>query len=188
MKLLFSTILYVPFLVATCNAQLTGNSAINHNEWGKSVNGIRMSIAVSNSVISVDAELAVSVKMENLSTNIVYIQEFSPESDFEFVLKDNSGKAFQLTQSVWVGMGDNYSPLEPNEIHDWILHLPVDRYYEPTSMTVDGHFDFHTQPIKKHFPPGDYTLEATHPMRLSKSETQLEVDSVASNLLKVQIK
>jgi hypothetical protein len=52
-----------------CKAQSSDSQTITN--WGESVHGVRLSIALTNNVIDVGSTTLVSATIQNLSTNIV---------------------------------------------------------------------------------------------------------------------
>jgi hypothetical protein len=120
--------------------------------------------------------LTIYARVKNSSTNIIYIGESSPESDFIVLLKDDSGKVYQLTQRPWVSTLNTITTLDSGTSRDWVMHLTVSSYYDPPGII----------PTKTGVPPGGYMLQAKRHFSLSKNNVKFE--SVESNLLKVQIK
>jgi len=162
-----STIFSVFFLATACIAQSTNNL------YGKSVQEVQLSISVSNSVIVVGSELVISAEIKNLSTNVIYLSESSPEMDFNVLLTSDSGKVYKLTPPAVVFTRLLRTDLKPGESRDWIIHVGINKYFEPPSLVATD----------KNIEPGDYILKATR--HFSKNNSIFELES---NLLKVQIK
>lgn len=162
------TIFSVFFLATACIAQSNTNL-----DFGQSVQVVQLSISVSNNVIAVGSELIISAEIKNLSTNVIHLSESSPEMDFNVFLTSDSGKVYKLTPPAVVFTRLLRSDLKPGESRDSIIHVGVNKYFEPPSLVA----------IDKNIEPGDYTLKATRHFSKNNSICELE-----SNLLKVQIK
>jgi hypothetical protein len=171
----FYSILIATFFVTACGAQTTNVLELPFTEWGESIHGVQLAIALTNNIIPAGSELVVFTRMKNSSTNVIYIGESSPESDFVVSVKSDSGKIYQLTQTHWVHSRFMLATLNPGASRDLVIHAGVDRYYEPPDIVS----------TKKNVPPGNYTLKATRTFSWTRNSVKL--DSVESNLLKVQI-
>jgi len=141
--------------------------------WGLSVDGARMSIAVSNTVIASGSSFIVGVTVESTSTNDILLGESSPDVDFKVLLIDASRRIFQLTRNTFVLNRFLVTHLRPGETRQWTIGVRVDRYYEPPGFRA----------TEKVIPSGKYMLKATR--RLASNGKPFDLES---NLIKMEIK
>jgi hypothetical protein len=160
------------FLAGVCFGQ---NSDVNDldTNWGKKIQGVQMSITVSNNIIPFGSGFTVFIEIKNSSTNIICMGESSPESDFIVSLTDDSGRMYQITRSPFAFTKMMQEKLNPGQTRNWTLFAEVDKYYE-TPGIID---------TKKNVPIGDYTLMATRKFGISNNFFKIE-----SNHLTIQIK
>lgn len=142
--------------------------------WGRPVEGVKMSIAISNSVMAIGTNFSITVKIVNLSTNVVLIGESLPENDFKVSLMTQSGqKTYQLTRNAFAYSRFIVTNLIPGGIRDWTIRLSLNKYYEPPGFIA----------TEKNIPAGNYTLKAIRKCGTKNGSLNLE-----SNSLKIQIK
>jgi hypothetical protein len=196
MKKPFLMILIFILFVSKGDAQLTNAPSLNFAVLGESVDGIRLSICCSNSVVFTNSELVVNLRMENTSTNVLRMGGSAPEADFDVWLKSEDGKEYQLTKN-WHSGSSKQDQLVPGAHEEWVLHLEVDKYYFPLQAVIsealskkDG-----TNKVvalsgdafrsKTGVPPGDYALDVTRRLLLPGRSLP---ETIHANLLKITIK
>lgn len=168
-------ILVISFITITsviiCLAQ--SNDFHIARDWGASIQSVRLSISVTNNVIAVGAEMPISAEIENSSSNIIYMGESRPETDFRATLTGGTGKVYTLTPPDAVSTYNTLRPLNRGASASWTIHVGVNRYYAPPGLI----------PTNKNIEPGTYTLNV--------ARTFIEKDrayKLESNSLKIQIK
>jgi hypothetical protein len=158
-KRIFGTLCTVVLCLNICIAQ--SNNSQTATNWGMKVQGVQLSIAISNNIIDIGATIVMSAQIRNLSTNIIHMVETGPVTDFDVLLTNNSGKFYKLTPKQLINTYRFPVDLNPGESRDWVMPVTIGKDIEL----------------------GNYTLKATRPFYIGKSGFELE-----SNLLNVQIK
>jgi len=153
------------FSIAACLAQSTGNSP--------SMDDVRLSISMTNNVIPVGSMFSIFAEMRNTSTNVIYMNESTPEQDFSIFLTNDSGAIYQISRTPSHITGSTVLNLNPGDKHDWIIQAWVSRYFEPPGYT----------PTQKNVPAGNYTLKVT-----TRMSTRYKIFTSESNLAEIQIK
>ena len=136
--------------------------------WGESDHGVQLSITISNSVVAVGSEFIIAAEIKNSSTNIIYFGESSPEMDFNVILTSGVGKIFKLTPPAVVFARLLHMDLKPRETRNWIIHVGVDRYFEPPGLAA----------INKNIEAGNYTLKATRFFSFKTGRHELASNSI----------
>jgi hypothetical protein len=173
MKKLICTFLFIISWFALCTAQSTNDSAPIFTDWGESVHGVHLAVTLSNNVVVVGSRVPVFIKMENLSTNDVYMGESTPEKDFSIILTSGSGKIYRLTPIAIVFSHTFRAKLDPGENRNWIITVELDKYFAPPGLVA----------THANIEPGEYMLKATRKFILARDAHDLN-----SNLIKLQIK
>jgi len=148
-------------------AQPTGQSETNN--WGESVQGVQLSIALTNStVIEAGSSITFVAVIKNSSTNVIEIQYTALSSDYSASLTSATGKTFQLIDEPLILRLNLALPLNPGEQNVRIISVN----------------------IKKNIEPGDYVLQAGRGFYQADRDSYVDKHwlIVKSNLLKVQIK
>ena len=130
--------------------------------FGESINGVTLSVDLTNRVIGVDSTMRLPARIKNASTNVISLDEADILSDFTVFLARDSGKI--------------YKQLTPK---------PSGHYYRTFEMNIAAGkaFDWNIPLIiVKDIEPGEYMLVATRRFWIGKSSYEL-----VSNMLKVQI-
>lgn len=156
---------FLTFSGDACLAQSTINSP--------AVDEVQLSISLTNNVIPVGSTFSITAEMRNPSTNVIYINESTPEQDFTVFLTSASGTVYQISPSPRHKTGVTVRNLIPGAKDDWIINAWISRYFEPPGYT----------PTHKNVPAGNYTLKVT-----TKIATQYKVFKAESNVVEIQIK
>lgn len=125
-------------------------------EWGKSVNGIRMSISASNSVVAIGETLQLECHITNSSDGVMYIVEVNPKSDFSIFLIDRSENSRRISPDR-----DPHSPIfarsarEIQSGHGFACTVTA----EIPRAIKPGHYSL--KAIRQFLIPGGRTLELT---------------------------
>jgi hypothetical protein len=129
--------------------------------WGKPVQGVRLSITLSNDIVAVGEETTLSAAITNSSTNSITLAV-----GFTVLLTSDTGKIYQLVTPVLLQSGRVVEKnLEPGGSRSWNIPLKV----------------------RGDIKPGNYTLEATKSFSVSNGRSFVGFRLV-SNDLKVQVK
>jgi len=169
----FSALLIIVYSTVACMAQSTNNFGTIIPNGSQSVNEVQLSVTVSNNVISVGSMFSIFVQMKNSSTNTIYMSESSPEEDFSVFLISNSGNVYELTPTPFRFTRLMRAKLNPGESRDWVIHVGVNRYFEPPGLVATN----------KNIEPGDYTLQAMRHFSINDNVFKLD-----SNSLNIQIR
>lgn len=150
------------FGTIACVAQTNDPQTVTN--WGKSVCGVQLSVALSNNIVAVGSAITVHCWIRNSSTNVVTTHSFGqPRYDFDVSLIDDSGKVYDLTperspQDIFF---NTFIGIDPNKIYESDILLQLDKQIQP----------------------GNYELKVTRGILIQRKGYGLE-----SNLLEVQIK
>jgi len=158
-KKMLGTMCLIVFGTNLCVAQTTSQS--DTNNWGNSIQGIQLSISMTNSVVETRSSIAVMAIIKNSSTNIIYSGELEDSADYDLILANDAGNKYHLIPRA-----------------SW-LHLVKTLTLNPGEQDVRTIF----ATIGRNTETGDYTLQATRTFNMVGVRYKLE-----SNLLKVQIK
>jgi hypothetical protein len=139
-------------------AQSTNSPALT---LGKNIEGVHLSITLSNNLINIGSEFFLYAEIENLSTNPIDLVETGAKTDFDILITNSSGKSYNLTPRV-----------RSNTLRLIIKILPFKN--EKWSIPVS---------IGKDISPGPYKLTASREFGLNHKYFDL-----MSNPLDIQIK
>jgi hypothetical protein len=161
MNKIFCLKFYMFCVVAIGTAQTTLSQESLTN-FGVSVNGVALSIDLTNRVLVVNSVIKLSAQIKNESTNAISVTESYGREYFTVFLSSDSGKTHrQLTRKASGPSGRPYEKSVP-------IGGEADRII-PITITKD-------------IEPGEYALVATR--RYWSGDSSFEL---VSNLLKVQI-
>jgi uncharacterized membrane protein len=141
-----------------CLAQPSGHPA--GVSWGQSVEGVRLLITMTNTIVNAGKSNLIVAVIENSSTNAIRIADTGGTMGFDILLTSSAGKSYHLSPKVDDFMRKTVT-IKPGEQNS--SAIPVT--------------------IGKNIEPGDYTLKATRFFYVKDDHFQLE-----SNVLRVQIK
>jgi hypothetical protein len=131
------------------------------SRWGESIQDIRLSITVTNSVVQSGSSGNVIAVITNASKSTIKLLFTGTPADFDLILKNADGKLYHLI---------------PQNVIESAIPINVDPgKCEITTLTVS---------FGKNIQPGDYILEATRVFFNVKDEHF----ELKSNILKVQVK
>ena len=137
---------------------------IGATNWGKAVQGVRLSITMTNSVVQSGSSSIIVAVITNCSTNFVELGVTNPEVDFDPILTDGSGKVLHLIARPpppLLTRSSTVMTMNPGEQCVWVLSVP----------------------FGNGIAPGGYTLQASRGFKTSDGSFKLE-----SNPLKIQVK
>lgn len=148
------------FLLGSNPCVAQAYSAKEGPKWGKSVEGVQLSISMTNDVVGQGRSFTMVTLITNASTNTVFFAHINATVDFQILLTNASGKLYNLTPHVAGGSAGRLM-LDPG------LNSQV-----AVPVTVG-----------KNVEPGDYELKATRVFRVNGSKELF----LESNLLRVKI-
>jgi hypothetical protein len=129
--------------------------------WGPNVQDVRLSIMMTNFVVTTGSTINVVAVITNASTNrISLVTAFSPR-DFNLLLTNNNGKSWPLIPKLGDFLTVTDETIRPGEV---------------IVRTLPAWF-------RDEIGPGDYTLKATRKFRVKDDWLTLE-----SNVLPVRVK
>lgn len=164
--------IYFAIILAFFSAILAEKSCAQSNtNWGESVEGMQMSIALSNNVVKVGSTVCLQCLAQN-STNGIIIIVGDPNLDMQIILADESGKTYDLSR--FPGGGDR-----PGRDTGGLRSGETEKYIIPISITSNVH-------------PGLYRLKAHLTLRVGTEDSNHKMifrfPKVFSNSMEVQIK
>jgi hypothetical protein len=163
-KKLLGLMFAMVFLANFCKGQ--SDNSLSATNWGQSVNGVELSISLSNNVIPLGSTTRLQCRVKNSSTNFITWGVLSPAQGFTVSLTNNLGKAYRLTPDESKFTIISYSST---------CEVEAGETYECSVPIVIG----------KNVEPGNYQLEANQHFLIRGKRPSHEL---TSNLLDVQIK
>lgn len=128
--------------------------------WGKSVQGIQLSVAMTNDIFQVGYSTFVTAVTRNSSTNAITMDISVPMLNFDVSLTSDNGKTYHVTVRTIILHPRKFVTIQPGGEN--VVSIPVT--------------------FRDEIEPGDYTLKAVRHFKLNEKEFILE-----SNSIKVQI-
>jgi hypothetical protein len=166
-KKILATMCLMVFGTSLCMAQSTGQS--DTNNWGKSIEGVQLSITLTNTgVVEAGSSITFVAVIKNSSTNVIEIGYTALSSDYSASLTSVTGKTYQLIDEPFSTRLNLALPLNPGEQDVRIISASV----------------------KKSIEPGDYTLQADRGFYSADRDSYIDKHwlIVKSNLIKIQVK
>lgn len=155
-KFAFTFICSFALLAALCMAQ-SNESGDTH--WGKSVQGVRLSVMMTNNVFLVGSSTVVETVIKNASVDPITIDKSLP---LMVSIKSDKGKSYNVTTRKPV-----FLPSQPVTI------VPGEKSVGSVSVTFEENID-----------PGDYTLNATQRFQSNNRDFTLESNSIKVTIVK----
>jgi hypothetical protein len=152
-----------------CAAQLSNAQSIAN--WGKSTNGVQLSISLTNNILAAGSSSSVQYEVENLSTNTIGWGIVDATQGFDVFLTNNSGKIYFLTPQP-----DTNSEYESYTYVLYYKMKPGEKYKNSVPISISNK-------IK----PGNYQLEAKLHFSIAEKRPIHKYELV-SNSLEVEIK
>lgn len=121
-------LVFVLLIGQSCSAQPNGSQTITN--WGESVSGVHLSIALSNDVIHA-GPITVLATIQNQSTNIIRLIEFVGATDFDIFLIGSSGNAVKLTPLKPLSGSRVPIMLWPGQSLDWTIPVTIGKDLKP---------------------------------------------------------
>jgi hypothetical protein len=161
-KTMLGTMCLVVFGASLAMTQTNDHPDAAITNWGKSVQGVQMSISTTNSgVVERGTAIILKVVIRNSSTNAIHMGYTGLASDYDAILIDVTGKTYHLIDPPIQLRLNTTLTINPGEQNIQIIQVT----------------------IKKNIEPGDYTLQAARRFYVDNDWLDLE-----SNPLTVQIK
>jgi len=129
--------------------------------WGNSVQGIRLSLTMTNTVADTGSSIGIVAAIRNSSTNAISLGFTGTPTDFDLVLAGGGGKLYHLIPPNDIDLATTVMIISPEQQRAWTI-----------SVTLE-----------KNIKPGGYTLNAIRNFVVKHEHFKL-----VSNSLKVQIK
>jgi hypothetical protein len=107
-------------------------------KWGRSVEGVQLSIGATNTVAGAGAAIWVATVITNKSTNAISVVESRRETDYDLLLTNVANRVYHLTPRFAL-FSRHMEPLNPGKAY--VLTIPV--------------------AFPSNIEPGEYTLIAT---------------------------
>jgi hypothetical protein len=129
-------------------------------EWGKDVQGVRLSLTMTNKVIDIGSTVEITAIIKNASTNSIGFELIGTPADYDLILTNATKKLYHLTSP------DDFDSSR------WQSIDPGRENIRQITVT-----------FKNNIAPGEYTLEASRVFGMKDHEYKL-----VSNPIKVRIK
>jgi hypothetical protein len=146
-------------IVITANQDLAQtNRPAQLTEWGMSVQGVQLSISITNSVIKPGEESCIETIITNSATNAIDLCMTGSDTDFDLFLTNGAGRGYNLTREFIAGSTLYYTIDKTNKFAETIP-LAVGTNVEPGDYTLFAYRIFHSgddtfrlesNPIKLH--------------------------------------
>lgn len=146
--------------VNLCRAQSNDSQTITH--WGNSVQGVQLSIRITNNIFQVGSSTTVMSVTKNSSTNTIAMDISAPTINFDIVLTNNTGTLYHVTTRIGIRMPGIILKIKPGE--EYAQSIPVT--------------------FEQEIEPGDYTLKATRQFGMSHGGFELESNSIEVQVIK----
>ena len=170
--LILSAIVILGLVVVPARAGSDSDQAATN--WGKSVQGVQLSIVMATNVFQVGSSTTVEAVTTNSSTNDIVVDIFAPTIVFDVLLTNSAGKTYHVTTPMPIRGPRHFVTIKPGEKST--ESIPVTFGKTRFGDSVE---------------PGNYTLRATRHFSSSKEDYIHGGEgafSLESNLIKVQIK
>jgi hypothetical protein len=146
-------------------------------DWGPGVQGVQLSISLTNNIFQVGSSATVESVTQNSSTNDIVVDIFAPTVVFDVVLTNSAGKSYHITTPMRIRGPSQFVTIKPGD--NSAESIPVTFGQTRFGDTVE---------------PGEYTLLATrhfsfvtHDLRPG-DEAELADLKLESNVLKVRVR
>jgi hypothetical protein len=148
----------IAIAVAWVNISLTQPSgSIESTNWGASVFGVKMSIALNTNAISPGSESMLLCQITNCSTNTVYALNSDRVITATVFLTNKIGESYNLTPPPKFNIlppvtGHFYDPISANSVLEWSIPLKIDKSIHPGEyeMYAERHFLLTLEPNGAH--------------------------------------
>jgi hypothetical protein len=167
----FGAVCVVVLVMNISTAQPSGPTEATN--WGKSVQGVQLSISVTNNVFRVGSSTTVASVTKNSSTNDITVDISAPTVEFDVLLTNGLGKLYHVT-----------TPMAIREPRQLVTIKPGGESFESIPVT------FGETRLGDTVEPGDYTLLAMRYFSLSRGRFALVGSNsipLESNPIKVRI-
>ena len=160
---LFGAMCAVVFGAGICTAQSSGSQTITN--WGESIQGVQLSIMITNSVLDTNSTITLVAVIKNSSKNAIDLPYTGQPADYDVILRNSSSRMYHLIRMPVTSLNTTVT-VKPGE-------------QDVRSILVA------LGPISARgiIAPGDYTLQATRWFTVETNEFKL-----VSNSLKVRLK
>ena len=135
-----------------CLAQSNNSQTITN--WGKSVQGVQLSITLSNRIFQVGSSPTVAAVIRNSSTNDITLLDVGVNGNV--LLTNNTGKSYNIVKPVTILYPTRFVTIKPGEERDESIWVTFGEDIEP----------------------GDYTLKAARTFGLNHRNFRLESNSI----------
>ncbi len=144
-------------VMITANKDLAQtNGPAQLTTWGMSVQGVQLSISITNSVITAGEETCIETIITNSSMNAIDLFMTGRRTDFDLFLTNGAGRGYSLTSDFYLGSTFDEIVDKTNKFAEKIP-LSVGTNVQPGDYMLlayrrfssdDGHFRLESNPIK----------------------------------------
>jgi hypothetical protein len=153
-----SIVVSIYVIVITANQDLAQtNGPAQLTEWGMSVQGVQLSISITNSVIKAGEQMCIETIITNSATNAIDLSMTGRDTDFDLFLTNGAGRGYSLTSSDYMAGSTFYYTINKTNKFAEKIPLTVGTNVEAGDYTLlayrrftlgDGHFRLESNPIK----------------------------------------
>lgn len=105
--------------------------------WGKPVQGVRLSIAMTNSVVEAGSSITVRPIIRNSSTNAIVLVKIRSWAGFQITLTNGRGQLYTLYgPRLIMGGGHETETIKPGEQRAWTIPVTVGKNSQPGNCTL----------------------------------------------------
>jgi hypothetical protein len=139
-KLSFLLICFT-FLAEACFGQTDG-SKFDLN-WGHEVNGVRLSISLTNDPIIIGSNTILSAQIKNNSTSSIMLFVANPRiNDFSVYLTDDSNNKHTIVQPSGAGYSVSIVEIGPKESHYLLVLFKIGKDIKPGGYLLSATRNF----------------------------------------------
>ena len=159
-KQIVGTICLIALGIVACRAQ-SNSSQTSSSRW-MDVQGVRMSITLTNDVIEAGSTITLVAVIKNSSTNAIHLGQLWEPADYDVLLTSGAKKVLHLIQEPDISTLNTRLTINPGEQNVRVIPVTFGKSIEP----------------------GDYTLSATRRFAFSEVELTLESNSIKVKIIK----
>jgi hypothetical protein len=158
---ILSVITILGLVVVSAHAGSDSGQETNIN-WGKSVQGVQLSITMTNNVFQISSSSTVESVITNSSTNAITVDISAPTIHFGVYLTNDTGKSYHVTPLLKIR--------EPGRL---VTINPDGEQSESIPVIFEDNIE-----------PGNYTLKAKRTFSSSDGNFTLESNSIKVTIIK----
>jgi hypothetical protein len=113
------------------------NTTPKNPNWGKDIQGVQLSINMTNNVVERGLTFTMVALITNSATNAIVFGHRSAETDFDVSLTNASGKLYHLTPR-WLGRSSGSATIESRVQVQLTIPVTIGKDIEPGNYTINA--------------------------------------------------